>query len=753
MNQKVGPKKMKIITEPEITLDVARQHGLTEEEFDRVKKILGRTPSWTELGIFSVMWSEHCSYKNSIAILKTLPRSGGRLLVSAGEENAGLVDIGNGLAVAFKIESHNHPSAVEPYQGAATGVGGIMRDIFTMGARPIASLNSLRFGNLESDRTKFLLKGVVKGIGDYGNSFGVPTVAGEVYFDPCYQENPLVNAMSVGIVKTGQWARAVARGKGNPVMIVGSSTGRDGIHGATFASEEISEESEAKRPSVQVGDPFTEKLLLEASLEAIRTGYVVGIQDMGAAGITCSTSEMSARGSSGMDINLDKVPARESGMTAYELMLSESQERMLVVVDRGKEDDIKRIFEKWDLHAEIIGEVIDGDRLIVRYRGKVVADVPPESLVLGGGAPVYVREARRPAYLDTTSRFDPSGLARPTRLGDVLLKLLSSPNIASKRWVYEQYDSMVRTNNLVLTEGDAAVVLVKEIHKALSLKTDCNGRYVYLNPRLGGMIAVAESARNVVCTGAVPVAITNCLNFGNPYKPEVYWQFKEAVAGMGEACKVFDTPVTGGNVSFYNESPTASVYPTPVIGMLGVIDDLSTMTTARFKHEGDIILLLGETRGHVGGSEYLAVVHGTIAGDAPPIDLAAEKRLHEATLASMRAGLVRSAHDCSEGGLAVALAECCILNPEKPMGATVGLDSATREDFKLYGEDQSRIVLTATDSEAADSILKICAEHRVPAAIIGKTGGQALKIGEVVEVGLDRLIAAYYGGIPDLIVQ
>jgi phosphoribosylformylglycinamidine synthase subunit PurL len=744
---------MKTFTEPEITLDVARQHGLTEEEFDRVKKILGRTPSWTELGIFSVMWSEHCSYKNSIAILKTLPRSGGRLLVSAGEENAGLVDIGNGLAVAFKIESHNHPSAVEPYQGAATGVGGIMRDIFTMGARPIASLNSLRFGNLENDRTKYLLKGVVKGIGDYGNSFGVPTVAGEVYFDPCYQENPLVNAMSVGIVKTGQWARAVARGKGNPVMIVGSSTGRDGIHGATFASEEISEESEAKRPSVQVGDPFTEKLLLEASLEAIRTGCVVGIQDMGAAGITCSTSEMSARGNSGMDIDLDKVPARESGMTAYELMLSESQERMLVVVDRGKEDDIKRIFEKWDLHAEIIGEVIDGDRLIVRYRGKVVADVPPDSLVLGGGAPVYVREARRPAYLDTTSRFDPSGLPKPTQLGDVLLNLLSSPNIASKRWVYEQYDSMVRTNNLVLTEGDAAVVLVKEIHKALSLKTDCNGRYVYLNPRLGGMIAVAESARNVVCTGAVPVAITNCLNFGNPYKPEVYWQFKEAVAGMGEACKVFDTPVTGGNVSFYNESPTASVYPTPVIGMLGVIDDLATITTARFKQEGDIILLLGETRGHVGGSEYLAVVHGMIAGDAPSIDLSAEKRLHEATLAAMRGGLVRSAHDCSEGGLAVALAECCILNPETPMGATVNLNLGVRGDFMLYGEDQSRIVVTAADSEAANSILEICADHRVPAAILGKTGGQVLKIGEVVEVGLDRLIAAYYGAIPDSVSQ
>jgi phosphoribosylformylglycinamidine synthase II len=738
---------MKTLNEPEITLDIARQHGLTEEEFERVKKILGRMPSWTELGIFSVMWSEHCSYKNSIAVLKTLPRSGGRLLVSAGEENAGLVDIGNGLAVAFKIESHNHPSAVEPYQGAATGVGGIQRDIFTMGARPIASLNSLRFGDIENDRTKFLLKGVVKGIGDYGNSFGVPTVAGEVYFDPCYQENPLVNAMSVGIVKTGQWARAVAKGKGNPVMIVGSSTGRDGIHGATFASEEISEESEAKRPSVQVGDPFTEKLLLEASLEAIRTGYVVGIQDMGAAGITCSTSEMSARGSSGMDIDLDKVPTRETGMTAYEIMLSESQERMLVVVEKGREDAIRAIFEKWDLHAEIIGEVIEGDRLIVRHKGKIVADVPPDSLVLGGGAPVYTRETRKPAYLETTSRLDPASLKQPDDPGGVLCRLLSSPNIASKRWVYEQYDSMVRTNNIVLTEGDAAVILIKEIDKALSLKTDCNGRYVYLNPRRGGMIAVAESARNVVCTGAVPVAITNCLNFGNPYKPEVYWQFKEAVAGMGEACKVFDTPVTGGNVSFYNESPTASVYPTPVIGMLGVVDDLATITTSRFKDEGDIILLLGETCGHIGGSEYLAVIHGLVAGDAPPIDLAYEKRLHQACLESMRAGLVKSAHDCSDGGLAVALAESCILNPEEPLGATVDIVDGPREDFQLFGEDQSRIIVTARDNVAAAKILQIASDHHVAGSIIGTVGGSKLRIGRNLAVGVGDMISAYFDSI------
>ncbi len=732
-----------------VTPEIARQHGLTDEEFGWILKLLGRNPSWTELGIYSVMWSEHCSYKNSIALLKTLPRSGGRLLVSAGEENAGLVDIGNGLAVAFKIESHNHPSAVEPYQGAATGVGGIMRDIFTMGARPIASLNSLRFGDLGSDRTKYLLKGVVKGIGDYGNSFGVPTVAGEVYFDPCYQENPLVNAMSVGVVKTGQWARAVAKGKGNPVMIVGSSTGRDGIHGATFASEEISEASEAKRPSVQVGDPFTEKLLLEATLEAIRTGFVVGIQDMGAAGIICSTSEMSARGLSGMDINLDRVPTRETGMSAYEIMLSESQERMLVVVERGREQEVERIFSKWDLHAEIIGEVIEGDRLIVRHQGRVVADVSPHSLVLGGGAPVYHRESRRPSYLDQTERFDASSIPEPDDLGEILLRLVGSPNIASKRWVYEQYDSMVRTNNVVLAQGDAAVVLVKEANRALALKTDCNGRYVYLSPRVGGMIAVAEAARNVVCTGGVPVAITNCLNFGNPYKPEVYWQFKEAVAGMGEACMAFDTPVTGGNVSFYNESPTASVFPTPVIGMLGVVDDLSMVTSAAFREQGDIILLLGETRGHIGGSEYLATIHKATAGQAPPIDLLREKRLQELTLECIRQNLVRSAHDCSDGGLGVALAECCIIDEEKMRGAQIDLRDlgVGRSDFLLFGEDQSRIIVSTRDEESAADIISRAEKHQISAARIGVVGGSDLKIAGMLEVGVRQLAGVYYGAI------
>ncbi len=733
--------------EPQVNLQLALDHGLTEEEYGWILGILKRVPTYTELGIFSVMWSEHCSYKNSIALLKTLPRDGGRLLVSAGEENAGLVDIGSGYAVCFKIESHNHPSAVEPYQGAATGVGGIMRDIFTMGARPIAALNSLRFGSLDNDRTRYLFKGVVKGIGDYGNSFGVPTVAGEVYFDPCYQENPLVNAMSVGIVKSGQWASAIASGVGNPVMIVGSSTGRDGIHGATFASEEISEASEAKRPSVQVGDPFTEKLLLEATLEAIRTGFLVGIQDMGAAGITCSTSEMSARGKSGMRINLDKVPARESGMTAYELLLSESQERMLLVARKGHEDDIKRIFEKWDLHAEIVGEVIAGDRLLISYQGELKADVPPESLVLGGGAPVYTRERREPEYLKSTRAFVPGSLPVPENLNDVLVALMSAPNIASKRWVYHQYDSMVRTNNMLLADADAAVVFLKETGTALSVKTDCNGRYVYLNPRRGAQIAVAESARNVACTGAVPVAVTNCLNFGNPYKPEVYWQFAEAIAGMGEACRVFDTPVTGGNVSFYNESPTAAVYPTPVIGMLGVIDDIRWVTPSGFSKAGDAIVLMGSTAGHVGGSEYLQTIHGIVAGDAPPIDLQGEKRLQATLLNAIRAGLVRSAHDCSDGGLVVAIAESCLGVNAARLGAHIEPDLAgMRPDFYLFGEDQSRVVVS-TGQENLDALMNICAAGGIAAHRIGTVGGDRLTVGDLIDVAVEKLAERYLGSI------
>jgi phosphoribosylformylglycinamidine synthase II len=734
---------MVVLAEPEVALEVALQHGLTEEEYGMVLKVLGRVPTYTELGIFSVMWSEHCSYKNSIAVLKTLPRSGGRLLVSAGEENAGLVDIGDGLAVAFKIESHNHPSAVEPYQGAATGVGGIMRDIFTMGARPIAALNSLRFGDLKSPHTKRLLRGVVKGIGDYGNSFGVPTVAGEVYFDKSYQDNPLVNAMAVGVVRHGQWASAVAKGVGNPVMIVGSATGRDGIHGATFASEEISEESEAKRPSVQVGDPFTEKLLLEATLEAIKTGHVVGIQDMGAAGITCSTSEMSARGQCGMRIDLDKVQARETGMTAYELMLSESQERMLVVIERGFEKEISGIFENWDLQVAIVGEVTEEDRLVVSHRGQRVADIPADSLVLGGGAPVYVREVREPEYLKRTRAFEPSTLREPQDYNEVLLRLLASPNIASKQWVTRQYDSMVRTNTILSTQADAAVIRLKETNKAIALKTDCNSRYVYLNPYRGGMIAVAESARNVVCTGAVPLAITNCLNFGNPYNPEIYWQFREAVRGIGDACRAFNTPVTGGNVSFYNEGPSGAILPTPVIGMLGLIEDLSTVTTPDFKNVGDVLVLLGQTRGHLGGSEYLAVVHGMVSGDAPAVDLLAEIRLHNVLLAGIKEGLVLSAHDCSEGGIAVSLAECCIANRERVLGAQAVVGSPdVRPDLHLFGEDQARIVVSVNPRKVS-RLMALAGAEEVPAREIGVVGGQELSLDGLINIPLEEIAEAH----------
>ncbi len=741
-------------SEPAVDLDLALQHGLTAEEYQRILEYLGRTPTYTELGIYSVMWSEHCSYKNSIALLKTLPRKGGRLLVSAGEENAGLVDIGDGLAVCFKIESHNHPSAVEPYQGAATGVGGILRDIFTMGARPIAALNSLRFGDLATPRTRALVKGIVKGIGDYGNSFGVPTVAGEVYFDPCYQENPIVNAMAVGVVKVGQWASAVAKGPGNPVYLVGSSTGRDGIHGATFASEEISEKSESKRPSVQVGDPFTEKLLLEASLEAIRTGYVVGIQDMGAAGITCSTSEMSARGKSGMKIDLDRVPVREEGMSAYEIMLSESQERMLVVVEKGREEAIKGIFSKWDLHAEKIGEVIEGDRLVINYHGDTVADLSPDSLVLGGGAPVYQREQRVPEYLTELRNFNESSIPEPKRLDEVLIRLLANPDIASKRWVYEQYDSMVRTNNVVLAGADAAVVYLKDTKKALSVKTDCNGRYVYLNPYRGAMIAVAESARNVVCTGATPLAITNCLNFGNPYKPEVYWQFAQAVAGMGEACRAFNTPVTGGNVSFYNESPTASVFPTPVIGMLGLIEDIGDITTAAFKEAGDLIIELGSNNGHIGGSVYLAAIHGLTRGDAPPIDLATERNLQQCLLGLIRKRIVRSAHDCSEGGLAVALAECCIMDDEhEPLGARISPEYGDlRKDRFLFGEDQSRVIITARPQHV-DEILSHASRLGVVASVIGTVGGQTLDFAGEFAVAVGDLRERYNSALGRVLVE
>ncbi len=730
------------MTEPKVDIDVAKSHGLSEEEYQRILDILGRVPTFTELGIFSVMWSEHCSYKNSIALLKTLPRDGKHLLVKAGEENAGLIDIGDGLAVAFKIESHNHPSAVEPYQGAATGVGGILRDIFTMGARPIAALNSLRFGSLDDPRVRYLFDGVVRGIGDYGNCFGVPTIAGEVYFEECYTGNPLVNCMAVGIVKHERIAKAIAKGEGNPVMIIGSSTGRDGIHGATFASEEIDEGSEARRPQVQVGDPFTEKLLLEATLELIKQDLIIGIQDMGAAGITCSTSEMSARGESGMNINLDHVPLRENGMTAYEIMLSESQERMLVVAKKGREDAVKAVCKKWDLNSETIGEVTSSPLLNVFHNRKKVASIPAENLVLGGGAPVYHREARKPEYLDKLHSFDLSSLPQPKNYNDILIKLLSSPNIASKEWVIQQYDHMVRTNTVVLPGSDAAVVRIKGTRRALAMKTDCNGRYVFLNPRMGAKIAVAESARNVVCSGGKPVAITNCLNFGNPYKPEIFWQFQEAVAGIGESCRALDTPVTGGNVSFYNENPEGAVYPTPVIGMLGIVEDIEHVTTAWFKEEGDVVVLLGVNRGEIGGSEYLKVQFGKVAGDCPQLDLDVEKRLQTACLEAIRSGVIKSAHDVSEGGLVVALAECCFLNPKKMIGAKIDLELDGRRDFLLFGEDQSRILVTVKESNL-DRLNEICAKYSVAITAVGRVGGEALIVNDLIHGRIDSLFDTY----------
>lgn len=733
--------------ETPVNLQLALEHGLTEEEFERIKKILGRTPTFTELGIFSVMWSEHCSYKNSIRLLKTLPRSSGRLLVAAGEENAGLVDLGDGLAVAFKIESHNHPSAVEPYQGAATGVGGIMRDIFTMGARPIACLDSLRFGSLDDPRTRYLFDGVVRGIGDYGNCLGIPTVAGEVYFDECYQDNPLVNAMSVGLVDIKHIASAIAKGEGNPVVIVGSSTGRDGIHGATFASEEISEKSEAKRPSVQVGDPFTEKLLLEASLEIIKNDWLIGIQDMGAAGISCSTSEMSAKGKSGMKINLDKVPLREKGMTAYEIMLSESQERMLCVVKKGFEEDVKKVFEKWDLNCEIIGEVTNDGLLHVSYQGIEKAVIPAFELVLGGGAPVYSRETKQPDYLEELRAFDFSKLPEPKDLTETFKRVFSSPNIVSKKWVYEQYDSMVRTNTIVGPGCDAAVIYIKDTDKALAMKTDCNARYVFLNPKEGTKIAVAESARNIICSGGIPLAITNCLNFGNPYKPENYWQFSQAIEGMGEACRFFNTPVTGGNVSFYNESPNAAVYPTPTIGMVGIIERLSNITTSYFKCEDDLIYILGEDYEELGGSEYLKIIHQKVAGDCPKINLQNEKKLHESILKLINGRLIESAHDVSEGGIICALAECCVMNEEKLLGAEVNLPIKKREDFSFFSESQSRIIVSVK-REKQNKFEETLKKHQLYFYLAGRVKEKKFSVNDKLNLNIADLVDLYYNTIP-----
>ncbi len=683
----------------EITAKTAQQLRLTEEEFDLIKQKLGRTPNFNELCAFSGMWSEHCSYKNSIKWLKTLPREGGRMLVKAGEENAGLMDIGDDLGVVFKIESHNHPSAIEPFQGAATGVGGIHRDIFTMGARPIAALNSLRFGNLEEDKTQHLLAGVVHGIGHYGNCLGVPTVGGEIYFDDCYHTNPLVNAMSVGIVKISETVSATAKGAGNPVLFVGSATGKDGIGGASFASADITAESIEDLPAVQVGDPFQEKKLLEACLEVIKTGAVIGMQDMGAAGIICSTSEMSAKGESGMSIDLDKVPTRQkndarggTGMKAWELLLSESQERMLLVAKKGREEEVIEIFKKWDLPCSVIGEVTNDGLLRFYMNGNLEAEIPAVELVLGGGAPQYDRDYEEPKYFEEIRKFDSSSIPLPNDLKEVAEAIIKLPSIASKRWIYTQYDSTVGTiNSSTNTPTDAAIVIVKGTRKALAVTTDCNSRYVFADPYKGTMIAVSEAARNIVCSGGQPIGVTNCLNFGNPYDPEVYYQFVNAIKGMGDACRKFNTPVTGGNVSFYNQNPEGPVYPTPTIGMVGLLENIKNKMTLDFKKEGDVIYLLGEITNDINCSEYLHKICRIKFSPAPHFDLEEEYRLQKKLHDLISRQVIRSAHDVSEGGLFTTLCESGF---NRELGFSIQTKSTIRKDAFLFGEGQSRVVVT-----------------------------------------------------------
>ncbi len=677
---------------------IAEQLGLLPEEYEKIIKVLGRRPNYTELSMFSVMWSEHCSYKNSILQLKTLPKEGERVLKGAGEEGAGLMDLGNGYAVAFKMESHNHPSAIEPYQGAATGVGGIHRDIFSLGARPICALNSLRFGDLKLPHTQHLLKGVVKGIGDYGNAFGVATVAGEIYFDPCYTTNPLVNAMSVGIVEKGKSVSATAEGVGNSIFIVGSATGKDGIHGATFASEDISEDSEEKLPSVQIGDPFTEKLLLEATLEALDTGVVIGVQDMGAAGIVCSTSEMAAKGGVGMRINLDKVPIREKEMDAYEILLSESQERMLFVVQKGQEHKVLEVFEKWDLHCENIGHVTEDGMLTYYKDNNVVAEVPAEALVLGGGAPVYEREQKVPAYFAHIQQFDPQQIPLPNQNDVVIRHLLSDPSIASKKWVTEQYDSMVGTGNSSTNmPSDAAIIRLHGRSDGIVVTADCNSRYVYSHPERGAALAVAEAARNITCSGGIPIGVTNCLNFGNPYNPEVYFQFAQAIKGMGAACKVFGTPITGGNVSFYNQSEGGAVFPTPTIGMVGIIEDIPQLQMSmHFKKEGDLLYLLGKVTEDFNSSAYIYSYHRVTYSPAPYLNLQEELALQHTVQSLIRKKLIQSAHDVSDGGLIISLLESAFINE---IGFHINCPTHIRKDAFLYGESGGRIVVSIDPSK------------------------------------------------------
>ena len=738
--------------DPTITPELVEEHGLSPSEYERIVKILGREPTFTELGVFSAMWSEHCGYKNSKRLLRLLPTEAPWVIQGPGE-NAGVIDVGDGLALAFKIESHNHPSAVEPYQGAATGVGGILRDVFTMGARPIAVLDSLHFGNLDSGRVRYLFSGVVKGIGDYGNCVGIPNIGGEVFFDEGYEGNPIVNAMCLGLMKTEDLIKGEAEGVGNPLMTVGARTGRDGIHGATFASEELSEDSQASRPQVQVGDPFTEKLLLEASLELIQSGHITGIQDMGAAGITSSASEMAGRSGNGVEIDMDRVPVRERGMTPYEILLSESQERMLVVAKAGQEDAVREILNKWELEAEEIGRVTDDGLFRVMEGGRVVAEIP--SLPLTEGCPTYERDGIESEEVKELRCMDLSRFAdADSDQTEAFLKLMASPNIASKRWVYRQYDTTVRTGTAIRPGADAGVVRLRGTRKAVAATTDCNGRYVYLNPRVGAMAAVAEAARNLVCVGALPAAVTNNLNFGSPLKPHIYHQFREAVLGMAEACKLFETPVTGGNVSFYNETDGVAIYPTPVIGMVGIVEDVAHLTRPAFEEEGDAIILLGDNTEELGASEYLYVMEKLVAGEPPSVDLLAERRLQHAVLAMIQKGLLRSAHDLSEGGLACALAESALGRGGSPMGVHVALHDSLSPLPLLFGEAQGRIVVSC-DARSVDDALGLAKKRGVPCRQIGHVvaadeGFRVEGRSVTLEVDVETLLELFFGAIPRL---
>ncbi len=740
------------------TVEQAEQLGLLPEEFEQIKTLIGRTPNFTELSIYSVMWSEHCSYKNSIVWLKKLPKDGPKMLVKAGEENAGLVDIGDGLGCAFKIESHNHPSAIEPYQGAATGVGGINRDIFTMGARPIAQLNSLRFGDIKLDKTKWLLKGVSKGIGDYGNAFGIPVVGGETFFDESYNTNPLVNAFSAGIIDTKKIIKAKASGPGNPVYIVGSSTGKDGIHGAAFASKDITEDSANDLPSVQVGDPFQEKLLLEATMELAGTDAVVGMQDMGAAGITCSSSEMSAGGGVGMRINLDKVPTRQADMLPFEILLSESQERMLVVVKKGQENVVETIFDKWDIHAVQIGEVTEGPFVEFIANNELVAQLPAESLVLGGDAPVYEREYREPAYYKEYQKFSIDSIKEPENYVEVAKYITALPNVASKRFIYNQYDSMVGTNNTdTNSPSDAPVVRIKGTNKGISMTVDCNSRYVQADPEKGTQIAVSEAARNIACSGGVPSAVTNCLNFGNPYNPESYWQFVGAVKGMSAACLKYETPVTGGNVSFYNQTVVdgkeTPVFPTPTIGMIGVVEDMSKTMSLEFKSKGDLVFLLGESKDDINSSEYLYNYHGVKGSPAPWVDMEHEKNLQELLHHLITSGYIVSAHDVSEGGLFHTLVEKSM---PRGLGFDIETDIEVRKDAFLFGESQGRVVVTVveafrdefiesvTASPVAMTLLGHVTKGRI--TVDGDSFGEITDFKEIYDTALEKEL----GEVPEL---